>query len=374
VRVPLGARRRNGAHPSTSPNVYSTCLFCHASLGHNESIEVFPVGRRIAFDAQKGRLWVVCRRCDRWNLTSLEERWEAIEQSERMFRETRLRVSTDNIGLGRVAEGLELVRIGRALRPELAAWRYGDQFGRRRRRVVVAGSVALGTSVVFAAALPVLGAASAVFGVSYLTAMGVGAAVRGLMFRSRWVSDGTGEHVLVTPSEVPHIRLAAGSEHGWALRVPYQSRGRPDEWRKWINVVPPGEVTLTGPDALEAARRLLPLVNGTGAPAGAVRDAVSALEEWGGPERAFTAAVARVREWSREQTFGDTGALRFLPRAARLALEMAAHEEQERRVLEGELADLERQWRDAEEIAAIADDLLLPDSARRWIERVRRGS
>jgi len=101
--------------------VYSTCLFCNASLGSNEVIESFPVGRRMAFDAANGRLWVVCRKCERWNLSPLEERWEAIEESERRFRDTRLRVSTDNIGLARLAEGLELVRVGPALRPEFAA-------------------------------------------------------------------------------------------------------------------------------------------------------------------------------------------------------------------------------------------------------------
>src|SRR6266581_93770 len=122
--------------------MYSTCLFCHADLGSNESIEPFPLGRRLAFDASKGRLWVVCRKCERWNLTPLEERWEAIEECERLFAGTRLRVSTDNIGLAKLREGLELVRIGDALRPEMAAWRYGDQFGRRRRTyMAVAGGV-----------------------------------------------------------------------------------------------------------------------------------------------------------------------------------------------------------------------------------------
>ena len=41
----------------------------------------------------------------------------------------------------------------------------------------------------------------------------------------------------------------------------------------------------------------------------------------------------------------------------RLALEIAAHEETERRAMEGELKLLERQWRAAEEIAEIADRL-----------------
>src|SRR3954469_1062815 len=117
--------------------MYSTCIFCHSALGSNEAIEHFPVGRRLAFDAARGRLWVVCRSCERGNLTPLEERWEAIEQCERLFSSTRLRVSTDNIGMSRVREGLELVRIGQPQRPQMGAWRYGDQFGRRRTKYMV---------------------------------------------------------------------------------------------------------------------------------------------------------------------------------------------------------------------------------------------
>lgn len=117
--------------------MYSTCRFCKSSLGANEAIERFPVGRRLAFDAAKGRLWVVCRKCERWNLSPLEERWEAIEECERSYRGTKLRTSTDQIGLARLAEGLELVRVGKPLRPEFAAWRYGDQFGARRRRALL---------------------------------------------------------------------------------------------------------------------------------------------------------------------------------------------------------------------------------------------
>ena len=66
--------------------MYQTCIFCKRPLGSNEVVETFPVGRRLAFDAAKGRLWVVCRKCQRWNLTPLEERWEAVETCERIFR------------------------------------------------------------------------------------------------------------------------------------------------------------------------------------------------------------------------------------------------------------------------------------------------
>jgi hypothetical protein len=44
----------------------------------------------------------------------------------------------------------------------------------------------------------------------------------------------------------------------------------------------------------------------------------------------------------------------------RLALEMASHEETERRALEGELEQLEATWREAEEIAGISDEMFLP--------------
>ncbi|MEO8580192.1 MAG: hypothetical protein ABI469_08080, partial [Gemmatimonadales bacterium] len=135
--------------------MYSTCLFCHTELGANAAVEHFPVGRRLAFDAAKGRLWVVCRKCERWNLTPVEERWEAIEECERSFLATKLRTSTDQIGLARLNEGLELVRIGKPLRPEFAAWRYGDQFGRRRRKNIFKGAAVVAGAV----AIPLLGPA-----------------------------------------------------------------------------------------------------------------------------------------------------------------------------------------------------------------------
>src|SRR5258708_36844406 len=117
--------------------MYAPCLFCHTALGTNEVVESFPIGRRLAFDAATGRLWVICRKCERWNLTPIEERWEAVEQCERLFTSTRLRVSSDNIGLSRLREGLELVRIGRPLRPGMAAWGDGGQVGRRPRPSII---------------------------------------------------------------------------------------------------------------------------------------------------------------------------------------------------------------------------------------------
>ena len=68
------------------------------------------------------------------------------------------------------------------------------------------------------------------------------------------------------------------------------------------------------------------------------------------------------------------GALVRISPDIRLALEMAANEmaaneEPERRAMDGELAALETAWREAEEIAAIADDLLLPANVGESLRR-----
>ncbi|MDF1503328.1 hypothetical protein, partial [Roseisolibacter sp. H3M3-2] len=196
---------------------------------------------------------------------------------------------------------------------------------------------------------------------------------RGAHFAHRWLADGEGTYVLISRNELPFARLAAGPDGGWQLRFPFLRRSEsPTPLLRDVLKMPAArEVTLTGAAAAEAARVLLPLVNGSGARAARVRDAVGALEELGGPEAAFPRAAARVREWGARQTFGDTGALLFLPEEVRLALEMAAHEDQERRALEGELAALEGAWQDAERIAAIADGLALPGAVEARFRRLK---
>src|SRR5690349_18508338 len=150
--------------------MYSTCLFCNISLGNNGRIAAFPVGHRLAYDPARGRLWAICFRCARWNLSPLEERWEAIDECERLFRGTRLRYSTDNIGLGRVGEHLELVRIGPALLPEIASWRYGarieryaaERNGRRKNGALIRRTAALPRWIAHRAAAALAGYATSV--------------------------------------------------------------------------------------------------------------------------------------------------------------------------------------------------------------------
>ncbi len=296
--------------------MYSTCLFCHSRLGVNDIIERLPVGRRVAFDLARGRLWVICQGCERWNLVPFEERWEVAEDCERRFHATARRYSTRNIGLAVLPAGVELVRIGAASRREMAAWRFGDQFGRRRRRTLLT----LGTSAL------------------------------DHWYRRRrvvaLVSIGGGDRAFVRRHHLRHTRILAGGPWGdtWGLSVSYSD----------------GAVVLEGHEALRFAGVLLATINRTGATRWEVEFAVEMLERHGDATHCFRYAAHRPEH--------DRFWLARLPLEVRLALEMAAHEEVERRALEGELMSLKRAWREAERIAAIADDLLLPP----WVEEYVR--
>ena len=352
--------------------MYSTCLFCHGELGKNDAIEHFPIGRRLAFDAAKGRLWVVCRKCERWNLTPLEERWEAIEECERAFRATRLRVSTDHIGLARVREGLELVRIGEPQRPEMAAWRYGDQFGRRRRKqyATVAGVAVIAGGVLIAG--PLLGLVGAGAFTPVLNMLNAGNSI----YKSRTivhVPTSRGGALRVRLSDVVRAQLFAQSDDV-VLRV-RAIRDGPTPSR-WLYGSSHNEVDLTGDEALRAASALLPRLNSAGGSRDEVSRAVGYLEETSDPRQLFRRAVDAIEKREHERMFSrrTTNLLQSLPTAGRLALEMASHEDSERRALEGELHVLEAAWKDAEEIAGIADDMFLPKSVDEELARLKKNA
>jgi hypothetical protein len=364
--------------------MYATCLFCHEDLGHNEILEVFPIGRRLAFDASKGRLWVVCRKCERWNLTPLEERWEAIEECERLFTSTRLRVSTDNIGLARLSEGLELVRIGNALRPEIAAWRYGDQFGRRRRKYMLV----TGAAVAAVGGIIILGPATGIVAGggwgTWQIATNLYNAYQNRRVRARLRAPGSDAIIPVRKKQLSWVSVVRADD-GWGLRVPVPrswaedhaltgvSRQDDDSIRRQRrnrHFAPRASVLYTGKEALQAASKLMPAINEKGARSQEVQSAVKLVADAADPMRLFERYAGRSAAFS-----DDSGhVIHNLPQEVRIALEMASHEEQERRALEGELAILEAAWRDAEEIAKIADDMFVPDSATQRLEELKRNA
>jgi hypothetical protein len=350
--------------------MYSTCLFCNTDLGKNQEIEHFPIGRRLAFDGSKGRLWVVCRRCERWNLTPLEERWEAIEQCERAFRATKLRVSTDHIGLARLKEGLELVRIGEPQRPEMAAWRYGDQFGRRRRKqyLTVAGVTAVAAGVVIYGPLLGVAGAGAVNPLINLLSAGNG------IYRARTmipVTSSEGEVWKMRLAELPKVKLDF-DDGGLVLCVPVVPPRANTEWYRYDRRIPVDR-EIRGEAAVRAAGALLPRLNTAGGSKAEVSRAVGFLEEAGDTARLFRRAAEAIQKRDSDRIFSNrnTNLLKNLPTAGRLALEMAAHEDSERRALEGELHVLEAAWKEAEEIAGIADDMFLPEDVDRDFARLK---
>ena len=272
--------------------------------------------------------------------TPVEERWEAIEECERAYAKTRMRVATENIGLARLAEGLELVRIGAPQRPEFAAWRYGDDFGRRRRRYIalsgVLGAALMGKFV----AGPLLGLTMglATTGFSALYSVGMGAMlIRDYRVRSRVAVPGEKRHAVVRRSQLKKIRIQSERD---SLRIRMPADGAaisgPDHKR---------EVTIEGDAALRAAATILTVANDAGADRETLTKATDIVSRQPDASRLFfEAAPAQVE-------------LTSIPDDMRLALEMATNEDIERRAMEGELAMLEAAWQQAEEIAAIADNL-----------------
>ncbi len=327
--------------------MYTACMFCNKPLGTNEVVEHFPVGRRLAFDAERGRLWVVCRKCERWNLSPIEERWEAVETCERLFQATRVRVSTANVGLAKHAEGLELVRIGAPPREEFAAWRYGDQFGRRRKRALLYG---VGGAVVFGGVV-IGGAATGVISGALLAQSG--------NLWNLWVNGRTKVKLRTDDGRVlklnnqdllgSRLRTVDGGG-GYRLEV---RKGKKKEW-------------FVGAEAERLIGVIMPKMNRMGGKAKTVQDAVAEIEHHGHPDEFLTHVV--TGDHFRDKK-GVPGYVNKMPRATKLALEMALHEEQERRALEGELWRLERAWEEAEEIAAISDNLLLPAEVGDFIEK-----
>ena len=351
--------------------MYATCLFCQKDLGRNESFETFPVGRRLAFDAAKGRLWVVCSHCERWNLSPLEERWEAIEQAERYYRDSKRRVATDNIGLSKLRDGTTLVRIGNPLRPEFAAWRYGDQFGRRRRRQIAIAGAGLGALGVL-----VIGGVTAGVGIGgfgwLISRAGMGIVRGSGETVVAKIKAPNGEMLRVRRRHLLETTIEPGAHQPLAVNLRYAG----------------GQTYFEGPEAMHVASRIIPAANRFGGSKQNVASAVEQIEREGSAE-AFLERLASVAAVTTRPRFGagsfsrrqrrrqrwnndwSTGVF-AMSTVHRLALEMALHEEAERAAMEGELQTLETAWREAEEIASISDSLLLPKTVDQAFEDIKR--
>ena len=296
-----------------------------------------------------------------------------------MYSASKVRTSTDNVGLAKLNDGTELVRIGKPMRPEFAAWRYGDQFGRRRRNALmysVGGVAALSATVVGGAAL----------GVSLVAALPVVHLIN--LATILRMSQIKGEHVLPLPGGrsfrpvgIPRLVTRHDVAEGWGIEYGYASQfdsdRPPSMWKSRAAFMDRtrnmemGRLQIRGDEAEPVLRWVLPRINRGGASAKHVQTGVSMIEEAGGTGQFGTWAASQLQKWSAQQTFGDNGDLKQLPAAARIALEMSVHEETERRALEGELAELEAAWKRAEEIATVADSLTLNEAIESRLIQLR---
>src|SRR2546427_140050 len=224
--------------------MYTTCAFCNGKLDGDGGPSGLGVGRRLAFDEWKGRLWVVCPRCSRWNLAPLEERWEKVEALARAAREGRVTAATAQVAL-----------------------------------------------------------------------------IRG---------QACGTVLLLRAKQVARARLTATQQADLALLLTCPNCGSE-------------AAMLTGPDAAAALRRGLTYLNLARGGRQRAEDAARLVEASGGPDRL-------IRGVARSELTG-----RSLAPDRRLPLAMAVDEQ-------AEVAALEQQWKDAEELADIADGLLSSDA------------
>ena len=331
--------------------MYRHCIYCSADLGTNETLEAFPVGRTVAFDAAKGRLWAVCRRCARWNLAPLEERWEAVEEAERVFSGTSLRAQRENVGLARLRDGTRLVRAGAALPGEMAVWRYGEALVRRRWTYLAGTSGLIAAGVAAVVLKPFIAAMPLYAGVHFIWSGVREREQRNVVvhrFRGGDLPFGAalelrGRAVVGATLAIPERGDGFDLQVSWSTMALGEGEDGKPAWIRYDGF------RLVGHDARNGLGRGFVWVNAAG---GSRRNVDAALEMLSAAPDA--AAYLRRAAETGQPIHGGRGPARR-PRA--LALEMALHADSERRALDGELALLESAWREAEEIAAIADRL-----------------
>lgn len=300
------------------------CLFCDRELDDRS---------RPAYDPWLGRLWRVCGHCRRWNVVPLEDRWEALEALERTARDQgRTVLRTDHLDLVETGRG-QLIRVGRAPRPELAGWRYGDVLPAR----AAGGFLAWLRRVILG--MPT-------------TPFGYGAGYGHLMAdtdsqQRRWFASPFLDDAPTLTAAFLHVPLAE--------QCP--SCGGPLALAPWsfqaVRLTAQGGAQavlatcgVCGTDvgvSLAAARGALRLgisiVNRRLRDRPLVETAARELDRSGGPEGLLVSLAAD------EPTLGD------LAVPDRLALGIALDEQSEAELLEAE-------WREAEELAAIVDSEL----------------
>jgi len=326
--------------------LFASCGFCSGALGGDGGPSGLGVGRRFAFDPWRSRAWVVCQRCSRWNLTAIDERLDAIAALDRMAAAGRIAATSEQVALVRLG-AYDVVRVGKPPRVEMATWRYGERIkARERERMKVVIPVAI-----------------AVVGLSVAVNVAAGGSMGAFMGQIPTLSNAIytgivgGRKVAIEPPICARCGavMVLRAKHVRSARL--QRTTRADLALLVICPSCKGEgALLEGADAETALRSGLTYVNlrQSGKLKKKASEAAAQVDVSGGPE-SFLA-----RQAQREVKLGTYKG------AEALALEMAVDEQ-------AELHELERQWRQAEEIAEIADGLLVDPGVEDALRHLKDG-
>ena len=326
--------------------MFTTCGFCAGSLGGDGGASGLGVGRRFAYDAHRSRAWVICQRCARWNLTPFDDRETSINALENMASAGRVAATSEHVALVRNGS-YDIVRVGQPRRPEYATWRYGERVKARERErlkfIIPATAVAIGGMVAFNFAVggsmgAMLGQVPSMADALYTSIIGN----RKVADIEPPICDRCRQPMVLKAKHMQHARLTHTVHADLALML---SCPRCKMYG----------AQLEGLDAERALRAGLTFVNlkkGKRIKKKA-EEAAGYVDRHGGPET-FIRMTTRI-----EKPVGS------LVGTEALALEMAVDEQ-------AELRELERQWQQAEEIANIADGLLIDPTVDEALKKLRK--
>jgi len=329
---------RRGCHLTS---VFTHCLSCKIRFPDAGHLSRPIRGDRIAYDPTRGRLWSICRSCGSWSLVPIEERWDTVEELERLTsldrgaRRPRLLSRTDNIALFQLGR-MRIVRIGDSDRLEEAWWRYGQRLHRawqEENRITVGVAATVGAAIV---------------GGVLSTTLPTRYAFRSTTELRRWLRFGdrawsgrircplcgySFAELSFFDRTIVRLRERENEESGLGLCRRCPRCGDANE----------GGLHLTGLEAEQTLRRLLAYEHYPSVPEPRIRTALKLIDREGSPSRLVSVFMRHTNQ------LGD------LPPSAAVALEIAANEAREGRLLRLETADLEQYWREAEALASIVD-------------------
>jgi hypothetical protein len=326
--------------------VFITCGFCSGALGGDGGASGLGVGRKFSFDPWKSRAWVICQRCGRWNLTPFDERIDTISALDRMAASGRVAATTAQVALIRVGP-YDVVRVGQPPRVEMATWRYGERMkARQKEQMKVMVPVAIAVVGLTIAVNAAAGGSMGVFmGQIPNWTQGI---YKGIVANRKVAIEPPicarcGKIMVLRAKHVKEARLQRATHADLALLLSCRSCKREG-------------ALLEGADAETALRSGLTYVNLTRSRKLKKKASEAALQvDASGGAEAFL-----VRQAEREVKVGAYKG------AEALALEMAVDEQVE-------LREIERQWHDAEEIADIADNLLVDPAVEEAMRHLKEG-